>query len=636
MKPMARFVCAFLFQGLIFSPAVVSGELVLTAEEKQWLVEKPIIRLSPNPEFAPIEEINSSGEYVGMAADYMALIETRMGIKFTVVTYPSWEEVISQTKRKNIDVLAAVTPSIQRERYLNFASPHIKLPGMIFVTDQIPGTINITDLERLRVASPTRYIWFELIGYDHPQIKLIESPTLRQGLRGLSFGQLDAVIADPASVSHIIKQEGINNLRIGGVSGYNFELAFAARKDWPILHSILEKSVQSITEAEHNAIFNRWIQINRKVDVSNNHTIGIVVGLVLVILTVLTFIFVNRLLRIRVAGQIVELNRANESLSVKNEDLVKRVVKSTHDLKKAMLNLKKSQTEVVQSEKMVELGQMMTGIAQEINTPLGYALSNLMVMKDFVGRVKVTDDMFRAWKVVVSDEFASEESISDLFQEIDDAFTGLNKDDLIAECEELVLDTLHGLDQISEIIHNLKNFSRLNPAETAEVNLNENIERTLKLVQHLLKENIDVKLSLGELPVIKCNPSKINQVLLNLITNACRAINVSGKEHGKLSIVTSCDGDRVHVSIKDNGIGIPKKVGKKMFDPLYTTKKSDQGAGLGLSICYNIVVKEHKGKIRVQTREGIGTRFIISLRVNGASASVIDTDHKGSLKVSFG
>jgi signal transduction histidine kinase len=141
---------------------------------------------------------------------------------------------------------------------------------------------------------------------------------------------------------------------------------------------------------------------------------------------------------------------------------------------------------------------------------------------------------------------------------------------------------------------------------------------------------------LGEIPVIKCNPSKINQVLLNLITNACHAITVSGKRRGKLSIETSSAGDRVHISIKDNGIGIPKKIGKKMFDPFFTTKEVGQGIGLGLSICYNIVVKEHKGKIRVRTREGIGTNFVISLHVDGASSSALDAEDGTPVRASFG
>jgi signal transduction histidine kinase len=146
------------------------------------------------------------------------------------------------------------------------------------------------------------------------------------------------------------------------------------------------------------------------------------------------------------------------------------------------------------------------------------------------------------------------------------------------------------------------------------------------LAKNLLRDHIHVELSLGQIPSIKCNPSKINQVLLNLITNACHAIDVSGKEVGKLAIDTDFDGDRVNITIKDNGIGIAKDVGKKMFDPFYTTKEIGQGTGLGLSICYNIIVKEHKGQISVRTREGVGTKFIISLRAENIDVLPVEPD----------
>jgi signal transduction histidine kinase len=497
---------------------------------------------------------------------------------------------------------------------------------MIIVSDRTTGKVTIDDLKNMKVASPAGYVWFDLIGYDHPEIKLLEAATLREGLRDLSFGLLDAVVADPATVTWVIKEEGLSNLRIGGETGYFFELAFAARKDWPILRDILEKSIQSIHKEEHAAIFDSWIQFKGEEGISQNVLIGLAISLTLLILLAMGFMFVNMLLRIRVAQQTEELNQANANLSEVNVELERRVVERTSDLEKAYSELKHSQVKMVQSEKMAALGQMIAGIAHEINTPLGYAHSNVMIMKDFIEKVKKVDTNFRAWKNLMSDGFSSEDDISNKFLEVDDAFAELNENDEIEECGELATDTLYGLDQISDITQNLKDFSRLDQAEIDDININDNIERTLKLAKNLLKEHIHVELSLGQIPSIKCNPSKINQVLLNLITNACHAIDVSGKEVGKLAIVTDFDGDRVNIIIKDNGIGIAKDVGKKMFDPFYTTKEIGQGTGLGLSICYNIIVKEHKGQISVRTREGIGTKFTISLRAENIDVLPVEPD----------
>ena len=620
MKNSIKNMLAMVLSGVLYSVSAYSADIVLTAEEKQWLAENPVIRLSPDPDFAPIEAINEAGEYVGMAADYMELIQKKAGFDFTLVVYPSWKKVVEEAKKQNIDVLAAITKSAQREEYLNFTTPHIKLPGMIIVSDRTTESVTIDDLKNMKVASPAGYVWFDLIGADHPEIKLLEAKNLKQGLRDLSFGLIDAVVADPATVTQVIKEEGLSNLRIGGETGYFFDLAFAARKDWPILRDILEKSIISISEEEHKAIFDNWIQFSGEGVISKNVLIGIGASFGVLILLALGFMLVNRLLRKQVAKQTEELNQANEQLLGVNVELENRVADRTQDLEKAYLDLKRSQVKMIQSEKMAALGQMIAGIAHEINTPLGYAHSNVMILKEFVDKVKQIDDSYVAWKVVMGDEDADDDAVSNHFQAVDDAFADLNQDDEIEECVELSTDTLYGLDQISEITQNLKDFSRLDKAETDDVNLNENISRTLKLAKNLVGDNIKVKLSIGDIPLVKCSPSKINQVLLNMITNACYAIDLSKRDDGILYIETNYDGDRVNIIIKDNGVGISEKIGRKMFDPFYTTKAVGQGTGLGLSISYNIIVKEHRGRIKVRTKEGIGTQITLGLRTGGAEA----------------
>ncbi len=628
MKPLLTFLYIFLLQGLLCSPDAVSAKVVLTVAEKQWLTEHPIVRLSPDPAFAPIESVNSDGEYVGMAADYMALIEKKINFKFTVVGYPSWKQVLEQTKQKKVDVLAAATRSTQREAYLNFITAHIKLPGMIIVSDRTSGTVTMNDLKNMKVAAPSGKVWLDLIGINHPNIKLLATATLKQGLRDLSFGTLDAVVADPASVTQVIKMEGLSNLRIGGETGYFFNLAFAVRKDWPVLRDILENSVQAISAEEHQVIFDNWVEFKDESGLSQNLQIGLVIAVLVLTALVIGFLLMKILLRIRMTQQTGGLNEANASLAEINVELEQRMAKQTSDLQKMRADLSTSQVKMVQSEKMAALGQMIAGIANEINTPLGYSRSNVTIMKDFVTRVKNIKTTYYAWKNLMGDGFSSENDISNKFSELDIAFAEMNENEEIEEFDELATDTIYGLDQISEITQNLKEFSRLDQAESDDVNLNDNIERTLKLARNLLKDHVTVDLSLGQIPLIKCNPSKINQVLLNLITNACHAIEASDKEIGKLTISSDFDGNRVNLSIKDNGVGIAQSVGKKMFDPFYTTKSIGQGIGLGLSISYKIIVKEHKGKISVRTREGVGTKITISLR---AAESLILADGSNTI-----
>ncbi|HVT37401.1 MAG TPA: ATP-binding protein, partial [Nevskiaceae bacterium] len=181
----------------------------------------------------------------------------------------------------------------------------------------------------------------------------------------------------------------------------------------------------------------------------------------------------------------------------------------------------------------------------------------------------------------------------------------------------LLDDTLFGVDQIKELVINLKNFSRLDQARNAEASLNDCLEQTLTIASSVLKNRVEIVRSYGDIPRIMCAPSQINQVLLNVMTNAAQAIE---HDHGQLLLETSCDGDFVQVGIQDNGKGIAPENLKKIFDPFFTTKPVGQGTGLGLSISFQII-ESHGGTISVSSEVGKGTRFVISLPVRAQVAA---------------
>jgi signal transduction histidine kinase len=177
-------------------------------------------------------------------------------------------------------------------------------------------------------------------------------------------------------------------------------------------------------------------------------------------------------------------------------------------------------------------------------------------------------------------------------------------------------DGLHGITRIAEIVVSLKDFSRLERGSVAAYDVNEGIETTLKIAAPQLGRR-QVKKAFGELPVITCSPSQVNQVVLNLLVNAAQATPESG---GSIVVRTSVrDAQHVAIEVADNGKGIPKDVLPKIFDPFFTTKEAGQGTGLGLSICYRIV-QAHGGRIDVDSRPGVGTRFTVVLPVVAQAA----------------
>lgn len=288
---------------------------------------------------------------------------------------------------------------------------------------------------------------------------------------------------------------------------------------------------------------------------------------------------------------------------------------NTRELEQANAQLKSSQLALVQSEKMASLGQMVAGIAHEINTPLGYVQNNVAMGQ---GLFRQVQDMIAGYEELADallDENATEDRIAALMQQIAAFRSDIDAGEMLGEMHGLMEDSLYGISQISELVLNLKNFSRMDAAATEAVSLNDCIDSALNIGRNVLKDKVNVVKELGDLPSITCAPSQLNQVFLNLFTNAAHAM----EGQGRLFIRSWSAGDSVYVSVADNGKGIPEKVLARIFDPFFTTKAVGEGTGLGLAITHQIIAK-HGGDIRVESRVGEGTRFEIRLPVEPAKA----------------
>lgn len=287
----------------------------------------------------------------------------------------------------------------------------------------------------------------------------------------------------------------------------------------------------------------------------------------------------------------------------------------TEELNDAYSRLKSSQLALVQSEKMASLGQMVAGIAHEINTPLGYVQNNVAMGQELFAQVQAMNDGYENLVDSLMDEGAGEEEVAAKMQQVAEMRATTNAREMLGAMQGLMEDSLYGIGQISELVHNLKDFSRMDAAATEAVSLNDCIESALNIGRNVLKNKVEVVKDLGELPRISCAPSQLNQVFLNLFTNAAQAM----EENGRLGIKTWHEGDAVMVAVQDNGKGIaPDNLGR-IFDPFFTTKPVGQGTGLGLAITHQII-QQHGGDIRVESEVGVGTCFYIKLPTVSAAA----------------
>jgi two-component system, NtrC family, sensor kinase len=285
------------------------------------------------------------------------------------------------------------------------------------------------------------------------------------------------------------------------------------------------------------------------------------------------------------------------AIAIEQAELYDRSQTRAQQLKAAIEELQATQLHLIQSEKLSGLGKMAGGVAHEINNANNFIYANLHFVR------KYANSLISAFDRVDSSELAEirEEIEFDYIQE---------------DFPALIASMVAGSQRIRNIVQTLKNFSHLDESDWKVTNLNEGLEQTLAMFEHRLNSRIEVNKSYGKLPVIQCQPSQINQVFFNLIDNALDAIEDTGKR-GRISIYTTqTSSDWIAISISDTGVGIAPEIQEKIFDPFFTTKAPGQGTGLGLSTCYQVIVKGHGGKISCISQPGEGTEITIELPVN--------------------
>lgn len=298
----------------------------------------------------------------------------------------------------------------------------------------------------------------------------------------------------------------------------------------------------------------------------------------------------------------------------KRRQIEKELRESNRKLQKALDDLKRMQSRLIQQEKMASIGQLAAGVAHEMNNPLGFVLSNFETLReyveDFAKLLTTYHDTFqnlKAGQVLKEDQL---KRLEDLERELDLNF-------ILEDLGHLFQETEEGLKRLKEIIQNLRQFSRVDQVgEYSEYNINDGIRSALVITKNEYKYHAEVETDLGDIPDIYCHPGQINEVFMNIIVNAAQAIKSQNREDkGKIFIKTYSDENYVYCVISDDGPGIPKDIQSKIFDPFFTTKEVGKGTGLGLSISYDIVVNKHKGEISVESEVGKGTTFTIKLPI---------------------
>jgi signal transduction histidine kinase len=313
----------------------------------------------------------------------------------------------------------------------------------------------------------------------------------------------------------------------------------------------------------------------------------------------------------------LKLRSLNKKLEEQKINLEKSVEERTAELSQALNELQQSQLQLVQSEKMSTLGELVAGVAHEVNNPVGFITGNLTHLQEY------TSDLINHLQLYHQNY---PNPVSEIVEDAENIFL----EDLMQDLPKVISSMKVGIDRIRTISNSLRTFSRADVTSKAAFNIHEGIESTLLILKHRLKDNdnrpeIEIIKNYDQLPLVECFPGQLNQVFMNLITNAIDALDEASEKAGKnnkhlqiskITISTQVKMENnVIISVKDNGPGIPNEVKQQVFDQFFTTKSVGKGTGLGLSISRQIVEEKHQGKLSCISILGEGTEFLIEIPI---------------------
>lgn len=561
------------------------NKILLTPEEKSWIAAHPKIRIGVDPEFAPFEFIDKNGEYSGYAADYLQMLNERLNLNMVVVERHSWKEVVVLAEKGEIDVLPAVGYTNDRSRFLSYTTPYMGFYRMVFCRSGAPFISDVRHLRNLKVAvqaGSSHAGWIR----DNTDLVPVYYDTLEETIQAVSDGEADVFVGNLAASTYWIRKLNITNLRAAAPISLERQLLhMAVRKDWPILVSLLNKGLASISSQEAEDIRNRWTAAGYSVGLSSRvvwQRIGIT--LLLSMFLVGYFWYWNKRLQREISLRV----KAEKQLVEGKEKLAQRVRERTHELAEVNAALQREhlkeqelREKLYRAEKMEALGLMAGGVAHDLNNILA-------------GIVSYPDLML----------------------------VDLPEDSPMREPLQVMKSSgKRAADVVADLLTLARGVTTEKHPENLNTLINEFIDSPEWLQIQQVYPDVICRVDLADdLCLVLCSKSHLKKCLLNLMTNALEAMgdsgeltvftrNSSGNEHQGMS-GKRLKGPYVALRIVDTGPGISDDDINHIFEPFYSKKiKGRSGTGLGLAVVWN-AVQDHNGIIQVRSGDA-GTEFEI-------------------------
>ena len=481
----------------------------LSYEEREWLASNDgKLRLGVYNMWAPIGFTDKNGSYKGISADYIKNIEEKFHFEFDIIYVNNWNELLKMVANKEVDIINVVNRLPEYDKYLTFTSPFLRIPSAIVTRKEHRSIQTVDDLKGMRIGGVEGYSSTKYILSNYPDYVIKPIPTDFIGIQEVSFNHLDAIITPMPVASYYIEHEGLTNLLVRGL-GFSYELAFASRNDQPILNSILNKGLESISNKERSQIYDKWIT-NNDIQIWNTKTFWLVVisvlGAAILIITVVL---------------------------VWNKTLQKQVEERTKEVERELAERQRAEKELVIAKEKAEKSdkiksEFLAQMSHEIRTPVGAILSFSSLLR--------------------------EQLEGEISEELQEGFGILHRAGMrIMRTIDLILN-------MSEIQTGTYDF------QPKKIDLNEDILQNIEFEMKQMVKDKNLEFVINKetnSTELSADDYTVNQILTNLIDNAIKYTH-----EGKVEVNVKRTEDRkLAVEVTDTGVGISKEYLPRLFEP---------------------------------------------------------------------